>query len=127
MKIFFLISNMFSVSVNFFLVNDHSLSDYGINDGHVVSMVVKQPNLLEGEISNNSTSSSSAQQMCSQQYENSGCTSNEYYKVGEYVDVRMDNGAWYESEIVQITSCGTNTENVDQECIIFTVKSEYFI
>ncbi|VEN44596.1 unnamed protein product [Callosobruchus maculatus] len=47
---------------------------------------------------------------------------------GDYVDVRLDNGAWYEAQIIKITASETNSVYFGNEFgLIFTVKSAPYV
>nr|CAI5853744.1 unnamed protein product [Callosobruchus analis] len=48
--------------------------------------------------------------------------------IGDYVDVQLDNGGWYEAQIIKITASETNTEYFGDEFdLIFTVKSVPYV
>nr|CAI5853741.1 unnamed protein product [Callosobruchus analis] len=48
--------------------------------------------------------------------------------IGDYVDVQLDNGGWYEAQIIKITASETNTEYFGDEFdLIFTVKESMLI
>nr|CAH7747231.1 unnamed protein product [Callosobruchus chinensis] len=52
----------------------------------------------------------------------------EHYTIGDYVDVQLDNGAWYEAQIIKITATDTNLEYFEDEFgLIFTVKSAPYV
>ncbi|VEN43043.1 unnamed protein product [Callosobruchus maculatus] len=117
------------------LVNDHLITDYGIQNGYTIQMVVRQhksPNKSD-ELSKSSdtsatTTSSSSEKIIEGNNKEITLTSSDYYKVGDQIDVQLvDNGAWYEAEIIGIKKKCVEGEDSSNDNLIFTVKNAPYV
>ncbi|CAH2004540.1 unnamed protein product [Acanthoscelides obtectus] len=116
------------------LVDEHLITDYGIQNGYTIQMIVRQQKLAHesdtspksSDASDNTAAHSSkdnADDKGTEDDEKRSLSASDFYKVGDYVDVQLvDSGAWYEAEIVTITKKCSEKDSSDNN-LIFTVKS----
>nr|CAH7757329.1 unnamed protein product [Callosobruchus chinensis] len=112
------------------LVNDHLITDYGIQNGYTIQMVVRQHKSPSRSDGLSKSSDTTAAPSNTENKENEGnnkevtLTSSDHYKVGDYIDVQLvDNGAWYEAEIIGIKRKCMEREDSNDDNLIFTVKN----
>nr|CAI5859936.1 unnamed protein product [Callosobruchus analis] len=108
------------------LVNEHLITDYGIQNGYTIQMVVRQSNKneeLSKSLDKSDNVASNTENKLSEGNDEE-ITSSDYYKIGDNVDVQLaDNGAWYEAEIIGIKRKCIEKEDANKDNLMFTVKN----